>query len=81
MVRTQIQLPDRLYDELKALAAKHEWSLAETIRRAAEDFLATYPGIRVCEVDYELPLLRLGEVLVSDEDMREIANTREDYVP
>lgn len=42
MVKTQIQLPDSLYRDLKRLAARKEWSLAETLRRAAEQFLARH---------------------------------------
>ena len=44
MTKTQIQLPDALYRDLKRLAAAREWSLAETLRRAAEQFLARYPA-------------------------------------
>lgn len=43
MVKTQIQLPDELYRALKRLAEAKEWSLAETLRRAAEQFLACHP--------------------------------------
>ncbi|MXY22999.1 MAG: hypothetical protein F4Y45_00535 [Acidobacteria bacterium] len=43
MIKTQVQLPDALYRDLKRLAATREWSLAETIRRASEQFLARYP--------------------------------------
>ncbi len=42
MVKTQIQLPDVLYRDIKRLAASREWSLAETMRRAAEQFLARH---------------------------------------
>ncbi|MCY3845641.1 MAG: ribbon-helix-helix domain-containing protein [Acidobacteria bacterium] len=44
MTKTQIQLPDALYRDIKRLAAAREWSLAETLRRAAEQFLARYPA-------------------------------------
>jgi len=44
MVKTQIQLPDELYHALKRLAKAKEWSLAETLRRAAEQFLARHPA-------------------------------------
>ena len=44
MVKTQVQLSDALYRDLKRLAAAKEWSLAETIRRAAEQFLARHPA-------------------------------------
>lgn len=43
MVKTQIQLPDDLYRALKRLAKAKEWSLAETLRRAAEQFLSCHP--------------------------------------
>ena len=43
VVKTQIQLPDALYRDVKRLAAAREWSLAETMRRAAEQFLARHP--------------------------------------
>ena len=42
-----MQLPDALYRDLKRLAAAKEWSLAETIRRAAEQFLARHPAAGV----------------------------------
>jgi hypothetical protein len=43
MIKTQIQLPDDLYKRTKAFAKEHEWSLAETFRRAAEQFMDRYP--------------------------------------
>ena len=47
MVKTQIQFPDELYRDLKRLAAAREWSLAETLRRAAEQLLARHPPVTV----------------------------------
>lgn len=46
MIRTQIQLPDKIYNRLKALAAQQEMPLAEIIRRAAEAYLKRYPEDR-----------------------------------
>jgi hypothetical protein len=43
MVKTQIQLPDDLYESVKQLAKQKEWSLAETLRRGAELLLRQYP--------------------------------------
>jgi hypothetical protein len=43
MVKTQIQLPDALYRDIKRLAELKGWSLAETFRRAAERFMALHP--------------------------------------
>lgn len=43
MTKTQIQVPEELFGEIKALAHRREWSLAETFRRGAELLLETYP--------------------------------------
>ncbi len=45
MIKTQIQLPDDLYRDLKRLAQAKEWSLAETLRRGGELLLARHPYI------------------------------------
>ncbi|MGJ3242194.1 MAG: antitoxin [Opitutales bacterium] len=42
MIKTQIQIPEDLYKDLKRLAKRKEWSLAETLRRAGENFLQQY---------------------------------------
>lgn len=42
MTRTQIQVPEELYAELKEFARRREWSLAETFRRGAEILLEVY---------------------------------------
>ena len=42
MVKTQIQLTDELYRDLKRLAGRKQWSLAETLRRGAEALLERY---------------------------------------
>jgi len=44
MVKTQIQIPEDLYKELKNLAKRKEWSLAETLRRGGEYLLEIFPG-------------------------------------
>lgn len=43
MIKTQIQLPEKQYKELRDFAARREWSLAETLRRGAELLLEVYP--------------------------------------
>ena len=43
MVKTQIQLPDDLYQRVNQLAKQKEWSLAETLRRGAELLFQQYP--------------------------------------
>jgi hypothetical protein len=42
MIRTQIQLPDELYDRTKRLAASKEVSLAELVRRGLEYMLSIH---------------------------------------
>ena len=39
MVKTQIQIPDDLYRDLKRLAKRKEWSLAETFAEVANRYL------------------------------------------
>lgn len=42
MNRTQIQVPEELFREVRAFAKRREWSLAETFRRGAELLLQVY---------------------------------------
>ena len=42
MIKTQIQMSEELHEDLKRLARRKEWSLAETLRRAGETFLQQY---------------------------------------
>ena len=43
MTKTQIQVPEELFQELRTFAKHREWSLAETFRRGAELLLQVYP--------------------------------------
>ena len=42
MTKTQIQVPEELFHEIKSFAKAREWSLAETFRRGAELLLEVY---------------------------------------
>jgi hypothetical protein len=44
MTKTQIQVPEELFREIRAFAKAREWSLAETFRRGAELLLEVYAG-------------------------------------
>lgn len=44
MVKTQIQVPEELFRDVKSFAKAREWSLAETFRRGAELLLEVYDG-------------------------------------
>lgn len=79
MTRTQVQLPDQLYRDLRALAEEREWSLAEAIRRGAELLLRSYPPVRDPAEGWSLPEpLHLGEFLTLPDEWRELANARGD---
>lgn len=55
MTRTQIQFPDGLYGELKRVASERDWSLAEVVRRASEEFISKFPADRVEAQQWSLP--------------------------
>ena len=57
MTRTQIQLPDALYDRAKRVAAAKEISLAELTRRGLELLLDQYPAPEEREPSWSLPLI------------------------
>ena len=40
MKRTQVQIPESLYEEVARVAAAREWSVSEVFRRAAEQYVA-----------------------------------------
>lgn len=42
MTKTQIQVPEDLFRDIKSFAKAREWSLAETFRRGAELLLEVY---------------------------------------
>ena len=74
MVKTQIQLPDALYRDIKRLAASREWSLAETMRRAAEQFLARHPLVTPSSTPWRPPMSdTVGWRGLSHEAIREAA--------
>ena len=73
MVKTQIQLPDDLYREVKRFAAQREWSLAETFRRGAERLMSLYPKETIS--DWTLPPAKdCGPFLTPPERWTEIAH-------
>lgn len=75
MKRTQVQLPDRLYDELKKMARRHETSLADIIRKAGEYYLSRHPDPDGETLEWDIPEPdRLGEFLSADTDWRLLAN-------
>ena len=49
MKRTQIQIPDPLYTEVKRLARLKDWSISEVFRRAVEQMILENPSIPTAE--------------------------------
>ena len=43
MTRTQIQFPEPLYQRLKEIAERQDWSLSEVMRKAAERYAPAFP--------------------------------------
>ncbi len=75
MVRTQIQLPDSLYRQVKRLAKEKEWSLADVLRRGAEYMIQVYPEKRILPGQWRLPEGKdLGKIIAHHSKWREIAH-------
>lgn len=74
MTKTQIQLPDELYRRVKRFAAEREWSMAETLRRGAEQLLETYPETPAARGAWSPPASRdLGWRNLSAGEMHRLA--------
>lgn len=80
MIKTQIQLPDALYKELKRVASEREMSLAEVLRRGAEYITQVYLPIEPHHEDEGLPgpfHTELKTDPFADPDWRYKLNSRE----
>lgn len=73
MTRTQIQLPEELYERAKRFAAKRELSLAEVTRRGLELFLERYPDPETGEPGWKLPKVRGGGIRVPLDQLHGVA--------
>jgi len=72
MKRTQIQIPEPLYKEVKRLAALRDWSVSEVFRRGAEQLVAQYPDVKK-PGKWEPPAPRdLGKPKVAPERWRDL---------
>ena len=74
MVRTQIQLPDALYEEAKRVAREREMSLAEVVRRGVEYITRAYPPVGGDRRWAPPPPSRLGAFKASPEAWRLLVN-------
>ena len=73
MTRTQIQLPDELYQRAKRFAAKRELSLAEMTRRGLELFLERYPDEEAQAGTWKLPKVKGGGIKVPLDQLHDLA--------
>jgi len=72
MKRTQVQIPDPLYREVKRVATLQDWSVSEVIRRAAEQMVAQYPPGKH-QGPWALPEPReMGAPLIPPDSWREL---------
>jgi len=75
MIKTQVQIPDELYQKAKQLAKEREWSLAEVMRRGLEHMTRTHPPLPAKKVD--LPVLPGGS-FTENFDTLDLAALREE---
>lgn len=66
MIKTQIQLPDQLYHQAKAIAEQREWSLAEVVRRGIEYMAVVYP-VAPKAAEWKMPVLK-SDLFAADFD-------------
>ncbi len=45
MKRTQVQIPEPLYEDIKRIAERRDWSVSEVFRRAVEEYVAEVPDV------------------------------------
>lgn len=75
MVKTQVQIPDRLYHEAKRIAAENEMSFAEVVRRGLEEIVQHHPPGRSAKSEWHPPKPQdLGAPLVSEDQWTEIVH-------
>lgn len=75
MVRTQVQLPDDLYQAARRLASEHEVTLAEVVRRGLEHMIRIYPPRAETGGGWRPPApLHLGSFQAPEERWRDLAN-------
>ena len=73
MIRTQIQLPDELYQRAKRFAADRELSLAEIARRGLELFLDRFPASAPAPEVWKIPRIDGGGLKAALDELHDIA--------
>jgi hypothetical protein len=73
MIKTQIQIPDHLYQEAERIAREYEMSFAEVVHRGIERIAPAYPPRRAA-ADWNPPTPRdLGWKGLTPEELKEQA--------
>ncbi len=66
MTRTQIQFPEPLYQRLKEIAERQDWSLSEVMRKAAEHFVTRFPEEPTPRKAWRFPTIDCGGDFLAD---------------
>ena len=66
MTRTQIQLPDSLYQLLREIAEQQDWLLSDVMRKAAEHFVIRFPEDQNPKAVWRFPTLDRGGDFLAD---------------
>jgi hypothetical protein len=74
MIKTQVQIPDHLYQEAKRIASEYEMSFAEVVRRGLEKMAPAYPPRKKTTKRWKVPTPRpLGFRGLSDAQLKDAA--------
>ena len=69
MIKTQVQIPDELFDRAKQVAVAREWSFAEIVRRGLEYMTRVNPPHRQSTQEWRLPKpVAMGLPLAAEEE-------------
>ncbi len=79
MIKTQVQIPEDVYREVKNIIKRKEMSFAEAVRRGLEQFLLIYRHVPEAETEWKLPLLKAGifNPNFKEEDYKKIIDDEE----
>ena len=74
MIKTQVQIPDHLYQEAKRIANEYEMSFAEVVRRGIERVAPAYPPRNLSAAKWRPPTpRRLGFKGLNDDELKDAA--------
>ncbi len=79
MFRTQVQIPDALYQKAERFSREREISFTEVVRRSLELMLDRYPSEPASPEPWVLPTFDGGGILVPLEDLKQHAYDDETF--